>query len=177
MPQFPAVSWSQWRTRLYLERLDQRLESIDKRLAALDNYWEALLFEKLARSFGLNRNGAVFEKMAQSFPFSVVRKIRTQAEDLEALFMGQSAMLDTTNSYFGEVLRQRYDFLRHKYGLTPNIGTSVQFARLSPAHFPTIRLSQLAQLYQAYPNLFEQFRTSRQLNGLSFLSTIGVGEY
>lgn len=175
---FPAVLWSQWRARLYLERLEQRLGSIYERLAELENDWEALLFEKLARSFGLNRNGAAFEKMAQSFSFSVVRKIRTQAQDLEALFMGQLAMLDSNStSLYGEVLQRQYKFLCHKYGLAPTLGTRVQYARLRPANFPTIRLSQLAQLYQTYPNLFEQFRAATHLNDLAFLSATGVSDY
>ena len=67
--------------------------TIEKRLKELEHDWEALLFEKLARAFGLNRNGVAFETMAQSIPFAVVRKIRSQSMDIEALFMGQANLL------------------------------------------------------------------------------------
>ena len=176
--EFPSLSWNHWRTRLYLERLEARLVTIEKRLKELEHDWEALLFEKLARAFGLNRNGVAFETMAQSIPFAVVRKIRSQSMDIEALFMGQANLLGGNDlSWYGVELKKRYDYLCHKFRLSPVLASSVQFARLRPTNFPTIRLSQLAQLHHYFPNLFEQFRTSTQLNGLETLSAIGVSAY
>lgn len=52
--------WTHWRERLYLERLETRLVVIQERLAQLEKNWEALLFERMARSFGLKRNGDTF---------------------------------------------------------------------------------------------------------------------
>ena len=98
--------------------------------------------------------------------------------DIEALFMGQANLLGGNDlSWYGVELKKRYDYLCHKFRLSPVLVSSVQFARLRPTNFPTIRLSQLAQLYYYFPNLFEQFRTSTQLNGLETLSAIGVSAY
>lgn len=65
----PTPLWKHWRERLYLERLEERIQAIDIRLEELNNDWEALLFERMARGFGLNRNGESFEKWLKVFRF------------------------------------------------------------------------------------------------------------
>jgi hypothetical protein len=51
------------------------------------------LFCLLAKNFGLNTNGNLFQNMAKSIPFSVIRKESFSVENLEALFFGQANML------------------------------------------------------------------------------------
>lgn len=86
---FPDPHWKQWRERLYVERLQERMLQVKNRWLAVGQDWEAVLFERIARAFGLNQNRAAFEKMAQSFPFPILRKIAEDQQDVEALFYGQ----------------------------------------------------------------------------------------
>jgi len=146
-----------WLERLYFERLEQKSSIIQEILATNNNNWEATLFIVLAKSFGLKVNGEAFLNFANSFDFSIVRKVSNNAEQLEALFFGQAGLLTNENEaiYF-EKLKKEYEYLRIKFNLTPLLGGQVQFFRLRPNNFPTIRLSQLANLYSKYQNLFSK---------------------
>ena len=176
---FPKSLWKHWRERLYIERLEMRLDSLEKRLAVLQHDWEALLFERMARGFGLNRNGAAFQQLAESIPFSVVRKLAPNREDLEALFFGQMGLLPKTNmgdSYIA-FLKERYRYLRHKYSLPPLEGVRANFGRLRPQNFPTIRLAQLASLYHQTPALFRVLHQQKDLKRLPPLAITDVSDY
>lgn len=151
--QFTDFQLKNWLERVYVERLEEKSILITTLLQETENDWEAVLFQLLAKNFGLNKNGKAFLAMAKSIPFSVVRKIN-EVEQLEALFMGQSNLLkvEAEDAYFLQ-LQKEYEYLKHKFQLSP-VQEEVQFFRLRPSNFPTIRLSQLAMLYIQQKNLF-----------------------
>jgi hypothetical protein len=94
---------------------------------------------------------------ANSFDFSIVRKVSGNLVQLEALFFGQAGMLsnDYESEYF-ENLKKEYHFLQVKFQLTPISNGQIHFFRLRPNNFPTIRLSQLAMVYHSHQNLFSK---------------------
>ena len=57
------------------------------------NDYEAVLFYLLAKNFGLKVNGDAFLKLATSFPYAVLRKLRTNEFQLAALLFGQAGFL------------------------------------------------------------------------------------
>lgn len=146
-----------WLERLYFERLEQKAELINQTLATNNNNWEATLFMLLAKNFGLKVNGEAFLNLANSFDFSIVRKVSNNAEQLEALFFGQAGLLSEENEavYF-QKLKKEYEYLKVKFNLKPISNGQVQFFRLRPNNFPTIRLSQLVFLYSKHQNLFSK---------------------
>ena len=146
-----------WLERLYFERLEQKSSIIQEILTTNNNNWEAALFILLAKSFGLKVNGDAFLNFANSFDFSIVRKVSNNVEQLEALFLGQAGLLSNKKeSIYFERLKKEYKYLKVKFNLTPILGGQVQFFRLRPNNFPTLRLSQLAYLYNKYQNLFSK---------------------
>jgi len=169
---------SNWLERLYLERLEQKSETINKLLKASNNDWEAVLFTMLAKNFGLKVNGDAFFSMAKSLKFTVVRKLSNDASDLEALFFGQSGLLemDIEDEYYLE-LKSKYSFLKQKFQLD-NLGVlPVQFFRLRPSNFPTIRLSQLAKLYSCQTSLFSDIIYAAKKEDFYELFNISTSEY
>lgn len=146
-----------WKERLFFERLERKSQPIAELARTTGNDWEAVLFCFLAKSFGLNTNGVTFFAMAQSLPFSVVRRESFEFENLEGLFFGRAGMLDYNyeDVYFKD-LKQRYDYILHKYRVEPKYVDSPEFFKHRPDNFPTIRLSQLAQLYHQNQNLFSK---------------------
>ncbi|MFA5300760.1 MAG: DUF2851 family protein, partial [Lutibacter sp.] len=52
--------------------------------------------------------------------------------------------------------KKEYNFLKVKFQLTPISNGQIQFFRLRPNNFPTIRLSQLAMVYHRHQNLFSK---------------------
>ena len=146
-----------WLERLYVERLENKSEQIQNTVNKLNNNWEAALFVLLAKNFGLKINSEAFMNFANSFDFSIVRKVSGNLEQLEALFFGQAGLLsnESESEYFNK-LKKEYNFLKVKFQLTPISNGQVQFFRLRPNNFPTIRLSQLAMVYHSHQNLFSK---------------------
>ncbi len=162
-----------WLERLYIERLEQKIKPIQSRLTDLQNHWEGLLFEMLCKSFGSKINGASFLSIAQSIPFHVVQKCRQSPYKLEALLLGQAGLLegDIEDVYFKNQ-KEQYIFLKHKYQLESVTVLKPQFFRLRPPNFPTIRLSQLANLYSSVPQLFSKISTITDIK--EFVSIFNV---
>ena len=162
-----------WQERLFFERLERKSKPIFELLEQTHQDWEAVLFCLLARNFGLNTNGELFLKIAQSIPFSVIRKESFEVENLEALLLGSAGVLDTEkeDTYYKD-LKFRYFYLLQKYQLEKNSTESVQFFKHRPDNFPTIRLSQLANLYHSQQNLFSTISTPNPL--ATIYKTFGV---
>ncbi|HEA30040.1 MAG TPA: DUF2851 family protein [Leeuwenhoekiella sp.] len=159
----PAAIVQDWLERLYLERLERKVLEIEKLLQESRNDWETVLFNMLARNFGTKINGAAFADIARTIPFKTVRKASQMEEGLEALLLGHAHLLpeETTDAH---VDRWKKDckFLKKKFDLPENRGAPVQFFRLRPPNFPTLRLSQLAALYTAKSQLFSQLMQVRE---------------
>ncbi len=169
-----------WMERLYFERLERKSNTIQELLAASKNDWEAVLFKLLAKTFGLKVNGDAFYSLAQSIDFSVIRKVQSKPEQLEALLFGQAGLLegDIQNSYYLSLVKE-YQFLRQKYQLENQHVLQLQFFRLRPPNFPTLRLSQLAMLYSKHNNLFSKsisIQTLKEFYDLFDISTTSFWE-
>lgn len=169
---------SNWLERLYIERLQRKSRTIEALLTASKNDWEGVLFKLLAKNFGLKVNGDAFFSMATSFDFSVVRKMQSQPLQLEALFFGQSGLLDhpVENGYF-QNLSKEHHFIARKFKLSHDKVIPLQFFRLRPPNFPTIRISQLAMLYHLHANLFAKLMMARTIEELYELFQIGTSEF
>ncbi|MBP2832213.1 DUF2851 family protein [Aquimarina sp. U1-2] len=151
----PDFIMNHWQERLYIERLEQKSIVITSLLKNSTNNWEATLFKLLAKNFGLKVNSEAFLSLANSIDFSVIQKCSTALHTLEALFLGQAGLLnkDIDIPYAGK-LRKEYEFLKNKFQLQTNGIIPMQFFRLRPANFPTLRLAQLAALYYKNTNFF-----------------------
>ena len=167
-----------WQERLFFERLERKSKPIFELLEQTNQDWEAVLFCLLAKNFGLNTNGELFLKIAQSIPFSVIRKESFEVENLEALLLGSAGVLDIEkeDTYFKD-LKFRYFYLLQKYQLEKNSKEPVQFFKHRPDNFPTIRLSQLANLYHSQQNLFSTISTSNSLVTIYKTFEVAVSAY
>jgi hypothetical protein len=167
-----------WQERLFFERLERKSKPIFELLTQTNQDWEAVLFCLLAKNFGLNTNGEIFLKIAQSIPFSIIRKESFEVENLEALLLGSSGLLDSEkeDTYFKD-LKFRYFYLLHKYQLEKKIVEPVQFFKHRPDNFPTIRLSQLANLYHCQQNLFSKISTSTSVKSIYGIFEISASNY
>jgi len=151
---FPQPLFQLWKERLFVARLEEKSKRIQALLKAHKNDWEAVLFCLLARNFELNVNGASFFALAKSIPFRVIRKLQQDEKALEALLLGQAGLLSAEmSSVYGANLWKEYQYLKHKFSLS-SPAISMQFMRLRPQNFPTIRLVQLASLYASTQQVF-----------------------
>lgn len=167
-----------WLERLYFERLERKSEDIEMLLKKYSNDWEAVLFIQLAKNFGLKVNGEAFLSLAKSIDFSVIRKMQSKLENLEALLFGQASLLesDVQDAYF-LTLKKEYEFLKHKFKLSTQGVLPIQFFRLRPPNFPTIRLAQLASLYFKYQNLFSKIMSAKTKEAYYNLFSVSASEF
>ncbi|RKS15104.1 DUF2851 family protein [Flavobacterium sp. 120] len=167
-----------WQERLFFERLERKSQPIFDLLEQTNQDWEGVLFCLLAKNFGLNTNGEIFYKMAQSIPFSIIRKESFKVENMEALIFGTTGLLDSEkeDNYFKD-LKFRYFYLLHKYQIEKVCIEPVQFFKHRPDNFPTIRLSQLANLYHSQQNLFSKINSLSSLKSTYELFQIAASEY
>ena len=173
-----AFALQNWQERLFFERLERKSQPIFDLLEQTNQDWEGVLFCLLAKNFGLNTNGEIFFKMAQSLPFSIIRKESFEVENLEALIFGAAGLLDSEkeDNYFKD-LKFRYFYLLHKYQMEKVCLEPVQFFKHRPDNFPTIRLSQLANLYHSKQNLFSKISSLNSLKSTYELFQITASEY
>ena len=167
-----------WLERLYFERLERKLETIKTLLEETKNDWEAVLFIMLAKNFGLKVNGESFYSLAKSIDFSVVRKSQSNLTAIEALLLGQAGMLDDDLeiAYYLQ-LQKEYQFLKQKFKLKNNGVLPIQFFRLRPPNFPTIRLSQLASLYFQHKTLFSKIMEAKTLEDFHTLFKVSASSF
>lgn len=148
---------------LFVERLEQRVSFLKRRLELLHGDWEALLFERISFVFGLKVNGEAFELLAKSFPFKILLQIIRKNENTEAFLFGQAGFLQDLKDAYQFELHQEYEFLRHKHNTSPIDNHLFKFLRLRPPNFPTVRIAQLAALYNQESQLFASFMRIRSM--------------
>ncbi|UOK42578.1 MULTISPECIES: DUF2851 family protein [Flavobacterium] len=167
-----------WQERLFFDRLERKALLMQEQLLRNKNDWEATLFCFLAKNFGLNTNGDSFFAIAASIPFSIIRKEKNELENLEALFLGRAGLLEEEKQdvYYND-LKNRWCHLSDKYQLEKAFIAPVQFFKLRPDNFPTIRLAQLAQLYHQQDNLFSKMMASESVSAFYTIFDVKVSDY
>ena len=174
----PSLLLTQWKERLYTERLESRAAEIEKLLARSCNDWEWVLFALLLRNFGLNVNGEAFSCLARQLDFSLIRKVRSDPFRLESLLFGLSGLLKSgeEDAYRLE-MEKEYTYLCARFSLNASRCPAPEFTRLRPANFPTLRLSQFASLYHAHPGLFGKLVRAASLNEYYEIFDVAASRY
>lgn len=173
-----TFAFKNWQERLFFERLERKSKPIQELLEATNQDWETVLFCLLAKNFGLNTNGELFLEIAQNISFPIIRKEGFELENLEALLFGFAGFLETEreDTYYKD-LKFRFYYLLQKYQLERKHINPVQFFQHRPDNFPTIRLSQLVNLYFNQQNLFSKLIAATTANTVYDLLAVSVSEY
>ncbi len=171
-------TYHNWLEYLFIERMERRYDSYLDPLNTLKNDWEALLFRELCISFGTKVNKEAFANLAASVDFSLVRKLSREGGQLESFFLGQAGLLEQDNGDDGYLeFRNDYLFLKRKFGLDNAGVIPPKFFRLRPLNFPTIRLSQLARIYEKHPVLFSEILEITTAEQFYELLEVSAGTY
>ena len=149
---------------IVLQKLEEKDKEIRQELLATKNDYEAVLFQRIAYSFGLKVNSETFLQIAQSIDFKIIKKVSQNPFQLESLLFGKADLLNNSEKDSQKWLKE-FEFLRTKFGIN-DIVFPAKFMRMMPVSFPTIRLSQLAQLYSRHQNLFSKIINTRKVDEL-----------
>ena len=122
------------------------------------NDWESVLYTLLLKNFGLKINGESFLSLAHALDFNIFRKLQKNLLQMESTLFGLTGLLndDSLIDRYHTVLKNEYHYLKHKFDLDGTAVMVPEFFKLRPPNFPTIRLSQFANLYSENHNLFDK---------------------
>ncbi len=158
--------WVSWKERLLVERLSRKAEHIFALLKESNYHWEEVLWWLLARNFGMKVNSDAFEAIAKTLSINVLAKHKTSIHQIEALLFGQAGLLEgELEKDYPRLLQREYLFLSKKLSLQP-ASVPLQFLRMRPRNFPTIRLAQLAVLIQQSSHLFSKTIEAKRVEEL-----------
>jgi hypothetical protein len=168
-----------WLEVLYFERLERKTDLVAQLLKASNNDWERVFFVMLSKNFGLKINGEPFFEIANRLPFPVVRKIQDNAFQMESLLYGFAGFLDEDNigDIYFDSLKKEFAFLKAKFHFLEPPHQKPEFFKLRPSNFPTIRLSQLANLYVLHQNLFSKVINAKSVEEIYLVFKVSASEY
>ncbi len=173
-----ALTWTSWKDRLIVERLEQKSTAVFQQLEKTNGDWSEVFYRLLARNFGFKVNSDAMEMLAESLPQSILAKHKSDPLQVEALLFGQAGFL---NEIFSDAypndLKTEYAFLQKKYALKTMNMAAWNFGRLRPSNFPTIRIAQLAALVCKSEHLFSSLIEMNNVQDIVKLFEVEAHEY
>ena len=144
-----------WMEALLSERLERKTHDIFLLLDAYQTDWNEVFYITLTRNFGFGVNNDAFERLAKSLPLRCIQKQRNSHSQI-------AGMLEEENDdHYYRLLQREYDFLRHKFGLSPMEDFVFKNLRTRPVNFPYLKVAQLAALWVRYDTLFSAILEAR----------------
>ena len=155
--------------RTIKRRMERRSAEIFGLLQSCNDDWDQVAYLMYGKSFGFFVNDEAFKLLVRRVPLSIVRKIRSNLFQLEALYFGQAGLLAVqgSDSYYRR-LQSEYHYLAATYRLPTGVvkPTMWKFLRLRPANFPSVRIAQFAAFMQSEGFQFSFIREVQQPGSL-----------
>ncbi len=178
LPEIPDFLFQLSQDRLLVERIERKSGDVQRILKESKGSWEQSCYWLTAHYFGGKTNAFPFELLAKVTPMRIVAKIKDNAFRVEALYFGQAGLLEGEfEDDYPCSLQREYNYLRNAYQLTPIEGHLWKFFRIRPSSFPTLRISQFANLMTKSNNLFSKLLESEKASTLQELLEVEASEY
>lgn len=153
--------------RLTVERIETKAALVRRLHEESHGVWVQTCYWLMARYFGGKVNALPFELLAKVTDQRLLARWRDNRQRLEALLMGQAGLLEGFfNDEYPRALQADYGPLRSGANLQPIDSALWKFYRIRPSAFPTIRISQFADLMTKTTNLFSSLLQMTELRQL-----------
>ena len=163
---------------LAIERLIVKASHFLQVLTQNNNDWEQSFYICLLSGFGSRVNKNAFHQLGLALPLKLLLKHRDDRFILESLLYGTAGLLDfEPHSAYPIALKKEFRFLASKYALKPIRKQFWKFMRMRPVNFPTIRISQFANLLQENPFLLRKILEAENVVDLKNLFNIRASDY
>lgn len=174
----PGYLLRSWFDRLIVERLEEKVTYIQHLFKHTQDDYEETLYLLLCRNFGFKINAEAFELLAKSLPYPVIKKYADNETRVEALLYGVAGFLDDLfEDKYPKALQNEFEVLRHKHRLSTIKKESWKFSKTRPVNFPTIRISQLAQLFLKSQSLYHFLETQPDISELRQFFDVSTHAY
>ena len=176
--QVPEFILHSFLERLTVERIETKAATVHRLLEESHGGWEQTCYWLIARYFGGKVNALPFELLAKATDQRLLARWRNDRQRLEALLMGQAGFLgDFLKDEYPRALQSDYEPLRNGARLVPVDTNLWKFHRLRPSNFPTIRISQFADLMSRTTNLFSTLLSMTDIKQLEQFFTCEAATY
>lgn len=174
----PRFAVNAYLERLAVERVERKCAVVRRLLQESRGSWEQCCYWMLAHYFGGKTNAFAFELLAKATDQRLLARWRDNALRVEALLMGQAGLLDARfEDEYPQLLQADYESIRAGARLTPISGYLWKFFRLRPYSFPTLRISQFAQLVCQSENLFSHLLETADVKVLQGYFDVAASPY
>lgn len=178
LPSVPPFIVHSFLDRLAVERIEAKSEVVRRLLDESRGNWEQTCYWLMAHYFGGKVNALPFELVAKATDSRFLARWKDNPRRIEALLMGQAGFLE---GYFEDdyprQLQADYEALRAGANLTPIDSYLWRFFRIRPSAFPTIRLSQFANLLATTANLFSRLLEITDVKEMERLFNCRAADY
>lgn len=136
-----------WSHRLTIERMARKIQSISNEPSYLQQDWEQLLYEQIAKYFGKGENAENFKELARQLPLVMLKRMEYNRCAVESIIFGCAGFLeeDGEEVYFQQ-LKAEFDFQKKKLGLPVMRKMQWKTFGMYPEGQPIHRLAQFAAL-------------------------------
>ncbi|WP_435355949.1 DUF2851 family protein [Emticicia sp. SJ17W-69] len=164
--------------KVLAKRLQQKAQIVEEIFEQNNGDWEETAYQFLAKNFGFKLNSDTFLRLSQNLPLKILQKHRDNLFQIETMLFGQAGLLEMADEYSEKMIKE-YDFLATKFSLKENRlkPQEWKFLRTRPANFPTIRLSQFAQLITQQQSFFSLFTQTETIENLRNVLKIEQSSY
>jgi hypothetical protein len=140
-----------WFDKMAIERLEDKVSFYDDILKKSSGDFEQIVYLSLAKSFGFGINSDAFYNLAYTTPLNIVKHYTGNKNLLEALFFGQSGLLEDaiTDNYVID-LKKSYDFLVRKFNIFPINSSNWKHSRIRPSGNPYMRIAQFVSVMSEF---------------------------
>lgn len=136
-----------WLRCLYRERLQRKHRQLQMLLERSGGDWDQAGYALLLRALGFGLNSEPMERLAFALPLHILQKHLNQPQQIEALLLGVSGLLEVLPPCDERSrLQDEYAFLSHKYSLQTLPPGLFRRARTRPTNLPEYRLLQFSAL-------------------------------
>lgn len=174
----PSFFIDSYLERLVLERMERKCVTVRRLLQESRGNWEQCCYWMMAHYFGGTLNAFPFELLAKNTDLTLLARWRDNPQRIEALLMGQAGLLEGFfEDEYPRQLQMDYSALAQGAALEPLEGFLWKFFRLRPNGFPTIRISQFAQLICQSRSLFSRLLETPDAAGLQKFFDVSASSY
>ena len=158
IPSVNKFEFFSWLNRLLIERLEVKTSALQEIYSRTKGNWEQTFFIVFCKNFGFKTNQEGMMALSRNLDFKILLKNKDDLFKLESLLFGVAGFLGQEfKEEYPINLQKEYRHQKHKYNLEEIPVEFWKFGRIRPSGFPTIRLSQLANLIHIQGNLFDAY--------------------
>ena len=178
LPSVPSFVVNSYLERLTVERIEAKADVVRRLLDESRGGWEQTCYWLLSHYFGGKVNALPFEFLAKATSLNFLSRWKDNPRRIEALLMGQAGLLEGDfEDEYPRQLQSDYEALRSGAVLHPVDSHLWRFFRIRPSAFPTIRISQLANLVASSPSLFSSLLAMTDVTDIQRLLNCHASPY